>query len=385
MSFYTFKEEYLKIEKKDLIKSVYIECNSLKLRLKKTNDIFYFSVLNKSLKFFDLYENDTVDISFNMDCINCNVKIYLKFYDKNHKKLGIKSFNVKSGFNIFTFEKIPNSNFFELLFRIEIIKNSILHLEKMKINIFNKRDKYILNYIADETGRKLTYRLNLCEQPYGKPLLVILHGHNANMTKFSYENWNVLSPHDCFGYNNEGSWWLGENGDFFVKDLLQILIKEIASKYQSQNNIYFYGSSMGGYGAILHGILSNAKAVYANVPQIHLIGSNYFKFYLTKNINNAFGKNNPDNYIENNLINMIEKYYKKINTVFFLCENMLNTNNIAYDNYLQEHTLSFATKCINLQQPIHLELLPQSGHTKNYGLKEVIQKFERILKKDINA
>ena len=34
------------------------------------------------------------------------------------------------------------------------------------------------------------------------------------------------------------------------------------------SKLFIYGSSMGGYGAILHGVKLNATAIYANVPQV---------------------------------------------------------------------------------------------------------------------
>ena len=234
-----------------------------------------------------------------------------------------------------------------------------------------------LESISDDSGHTLFYRLNLQENPKDLPLLVVLHDHESTATKFIYDGWNVLAPLDNFGYLGKGSWWLGENGNFFLRDLLQKLIKEVSIKYNCENNIYFYGSSMGGYGAILHGILSNARAVYANVPQIKFFNSTYFKLNLTKNANTIFNKN-EDLPIENNLLDVLDKYKSRKLPIFFLCENMIQDSRV-YNNYLQEHTMAFANKCIENKIKIHLELLPQSGHTKNYGLKEVLKKFEKFV------
>jgi len=225
--------------------------------------------------------------------------------------------------------------------------------------------------IEDEKGNQLNYRLNLSENPIGCPLFIVLHGHGSHSTKFQYDGWNILSPYDNFAFNNKGSWWLGENGDFFVKDLLQKLIKEVSEKYKCENNIYFYGSSMGGYGAILHGILSNARAVYANVPQIQF-SSTYFLFF-NENFESIFGKDKalPK---EENLLNYLNT--EDDFPIFFLCENMIEESK-HLKNYLQENSLMFFNRCYKYQLKIHLELLPFEGHTKNYGLKEVLQKFER--------
>ncbi len=227
--------------------------------------------------------------------------------------------------------------------------------------------------IEDKKGNQLKYRLNLSENPIGSPLFIVLHGYGSFSTKFQYEGWNILAPYDNFGYNNKGSWWLGEDGDFFVKELLQKLIKEVSIKYKCENNIYFYGSSMGGYGAILHGILSNARAVYSNVPQIKF-SSHYFSFF-NNQVESIFGVN-KGLLKEYNLINYLNN--KDTFPVFFLCENMIEEIN-HLEGYLKENTLLFANKCYDYQLKLHLELLPYSGHTKNLGLKEVLDKFKRYV------
>lgn len=226
--------------------------------------------------------------------------------------------------------------------------------------------------IKDNRGHQLKYLLNLSKEPIGCPLLVVLHGYGSKSTQFRYEGWNVLAPYDDFAHQNQGSWWLGESRDFFVKELLQRLIKETSQKYQSEKKIYFYGSSMGGYGAILHGILCNARAVYANVPQIQL-SSTYFSFF-PEHFKAIWGENRELSK-EGNLVNYLNSDDNF--PIFFLCENMIEESR-HLKNYLQENTLLFANRCYEYQLKLHLELLPYEGHTKNYGLKEVLQKFEQF-------
>ena len=240
-----------------------------------------------------------------------------------------------------------------------------------------------LHIYSNKEGRELKYRLNLQDKPEGLPLLVVLHGYasGSSATKFKHEGWNVLAPIDDFGYKKSGSWWLGENGDFFLFDMLQTLIKKVSIRYACENKIYFYGSSMGGYGAILHGIHSNARAVYANVPQIQFSSSRYFSFY-KKHFQSVFGIN-KNLRKEDNLVNYLNK--TDVFPIFFLCENMIEQKR-HLEKYLEEHTLMFALKCYEYQIKIHLELLPYSGHRKNYGLKEVLEKFEKYapVLKDLN-
>lgn len=232
-----------------------------------------------------------------------------------------------------------------------------------------------LKYIEID-GKRLYYRLNLQPNPVGLPLLIVLHGHGSKPTAFRHEGWNVLSPLDDYGYNNDGTWWLGENGDFFIIKLLQELIHKIRLKYNVGDQVYFYGSSMGGYGAILHGIMCNAKAVYSNVPQIKLKNTKYFERNLTKQIKFTLGEDNSDEICDLTVLLRNHKHSKL--PTFFLCENTVEIER-KYEDYLKEHSLYFAKECLNMNLPIHLELLPQSGHTKNYGLKEVLQKFQKFV------
>lgn len=71
---------------------------------------------------------------------------------------------------------------------------------------------------------------------------------------------------DNYCVNNRGSWWLSENGNFFVKELLHKIIR---LKSDGANGVLFMrGSSIGGFGVLHHGIILDAKAVYANIHKL---------------------------------------------------------------------------------------------------------------------
>ncbi len=248
-----------------------------------------------------------------------------------------------------------------------------------KYEIANQKNIEGLPFI-DNGKQKLFYRFTPSSiNPIGSPLFIILHGHGTRAaTRMSKKGWNVLAPIDHFGHKYNGSWYLGEDGDFFVKELLQKLIKKISSDYQCAENIYFYGSSMGGFGAILHGILCNARAVYANVPQIKLLKTTYSERSMKTSFSPIFSsEKKPEE--ENDLTHILSKYKnKKKLPLFFLCENAVASKG-SHENYLQEHTNYFVHKCDEYGLPYHLELLPKSGHDKNYGLNEVLEKFNLFI------
>jgi hypothetical protein len=128
-----------------------------------------------------------------------------------------------------------------------------------------------LHYIEDSKKRKLFYRFTPAAFASNfVPLIVVLHGEEAEAPHFEYKMWNVLTPLGDVAGEMSGTVWLGEKDDFYVRDLLQELIGKIADEYECEDHIYLYGSGMGGYGAIMHGILSKANTVYARSPRIRL-------------------------------------------------------------------------------------------------------------------
>ncbi|AEI35701.1 alpha/beta hydrolase family protein [Francisella salina] len=244
-------------------------------------------------------------------------------------------------------------------------------VRKIANNYVIEESENVNSYIEDEQGRRMSYKFTPAKDPQNSPLLVILHGHtfNARPSKFRDENWNVLCPIDNFGVDNAGSWWLGENGDYFVKDLLHGLIKDIQKQIGTVKGLYFWGSSMGGYGAILHGCILGATAVYANIPQIKLLGSTYDKKQMNKFFAPIFGYDTESVY--NDVTNFIKD---KDNPLFFLVQSRFD-----YPNYLEEQGLYFLEKCREKKVNISFEIVPESGHKTFYTIAEAVEKIEKYI------
>lgn len=81
------------------------------------------------------------------------------------------------------------------------------------------------------------------------------------------------------------------------------MIFKIRNDINSDKGLFFWGSSMGGYGALLHGILLNAKAIYVNIPQIKLLKSTYSEKSMKKFFEPIFG--NDENSIFNDVTNFL--------------------------------------------------------------------------------
>jgi hypothetical protein len=213
-------------------------------------------------------------------------------------------------------------------------------------------DKDLL-YIEDENKRKLFYRFTPAALVSNfVPLIVIL---DEKATHFEHKMWNVLTPLDPFGYEDKASCWLGEKGDFFVKNLLQELIQKIAEEYECEDHIYLYGNSIGGYGAILHGILCRANAVYAHAPHIRLQETNCVDIVSKEND-------------LTNFLNATDPF-----PIFYLCDD-----GSADKNSLEDETAYFVATCKKYDIKVHLDFCPKSEDDGTQVLKEVLDFFERV-------
>lgn len=207
----------------------------------------------------------------------------------------------------------------------------------------------------------------------GAPLLVLLHGHSTSprASKFRSPNWNILCPIDDFGLKGAGSWYLGEAGNHFWLDAMPELIRSL----HAGSEIYFLGSSMGGYGAILHGIRCGARAIYANIPQTVLLGSTYATQGMRAYFEAAFGEKGPDQF--NDLKNLL---HPGIQTTFLL-------TGLRHDKerYLAEQTLPFVQALLEHDLTFGLEILPGEGHTLAIPIAEAVKRLEAYRSKTADA
>ena len=222
-------------------------------------------------------------------------------------------------------------------------------------------------------GREMEYRFVPAKQnPKSAPTFIILHGHgNYPPARAAYPDWNVFNPLDNFGFNGLGSWWLGENGIKFTIELFNLALEKALSSVDqtlSTSKLFIYGSSMGGYGALLHGVRIGAKGIYANVPQIKLLGSTYSKKGQYKYFRPIFETDEGD--IHNDLVKYLSSFSE--HPLYFICENRF-----GQVNYLREQCMSLIEHFNQNKTNYHLEINPTSGHNKNRRLLEVKKLFEQ--------
>ncbi|OOF49734.1 hypothetical protein BKK52_02645 [Rodentibacter trehalosifermentans] len=226
-------------------------------------------------------------------------------------------------------------------------------------------------------SRKITYYSTETNRP-GRPILVIFHGAGFNKTpaKFKDKNLNVIALMDTFGLEGKGSWYLGEKGDLFWIDAIKDLLEILKEKYET-DKVFFWGSSMGGYAAILHGYLNHVAAVYANVPQTKLLGSTYIQHGKVDDVSMQdcieyaiVNQNSPYNDLSN-------IFNEKTDTLFFLTYNQLEGL-----NYFSEQGFPFLRKLHGIRQKFYLEVHPSSKHSIIYNISESLNLFKKYIDMD---
>lgn len=79
---------------------------------------------------------------------------------------------------------------------------------------------------------------------------------------------------DDFGPNERGSYYLGENKNFYIEELVINLLEEIQAEFNFKKKI-FIGSSKGGYAALYFGTKTYADCIICGAPQSILIKNIY--------------------------------------------------------------------------------------------------------------
>lgn len=108
-------------------------------------------------------------------------------------------------------------------------------------------------------------------------LVVVFSGFSkmGKPPRYNYaETLRDLRVHQLFvlddtGYNKAGSYYLGENGNWFVPDLVCELIEKVRRECGAKKLIAA-GSSKGGTAALLYGLKTGADVIVSGAPQYRL-------------------------------------------------------------------------------------------------------------------
>ena len=149
-------------------------------------------------------------------------------------------------------------------------------------SLFASESGYAAGRIELPSGREMPFEVKLAaDNPREKPILLLFHGWEAGgklileTARRRLKDWNQVRPMDRYGYVRNGCWWLGENHEFFHLDLIEQLLQHLRDDLGMTGDLYAFGSSMGGFGALLHGLRHKFKAISLNVPQVRILGTEY--------------------------------------------------------------------------------------------------------------
>jgi hypothetical protein len=128
---------------------------------------------------------------------------------------------------------------------------------------------------------------------------------------------------------------------------------------------------MGGYGAILHGTLLRAHAVYAHVPQIRLRGTSYTDGRNKHVYDAVLGGIERHPYID--LARLVTHRPLSGMPLFLLSQNRFD-----YKDYIEQHCFYFVKACQKADLAYGLRIDPIKGHTLIRRIPETVGLFDEF-------
>lgn len=234
---------------------------------------------------------------------------------------------------------------------------------------FFKKSEEKLRIMKDGEGHELPYAFRPAPEP-GKPLLVMLHGNGSNQSpsKFASPDYDVLLPLDRYGIKSNGSWFLGEKGDFFLLRMLEKLIVELRARDATARELFFWGSSMGAYAALLLALRMEAQAAYCHIPQTNLFDSHWY----AKNhvfIDFIFGDDKKQ-HPWRNLVQLAYEHKGKMPLLF------ISFNRFDRPFYLDEHLWPLIHALNKKGANYFLQIHPQAGHAMHQTAATHVANFK---------
>lgn len=199
------------------------------------------------------------------------------------------------------------------------------------------------------------------------PLIINLHAMRANKTapKARYEEWNLLSPIDCYGYKEEGSYWAYGYPNFPLLDLIVKQVEWYREKRFFNGDIYISGSSSSGIACVNLANKLKAKAVYLNVPVLSSDTIKSLSESLTDRYCQIFGDSNASN-------QAIDFLYKGMETRFHIVDQRF-----GFKDFVTLNSMKFVSRCLELGINVHYEILPTAGHSINHSFSHIVKQFSK--------
>lgn len=201
-----------------------------------------------------------------------------------------------------------------------------------------------------------------------KPLFISLHSMRSNTcaSKSRFKDWNFLQPFDCYGYEQEGSYWLGSYPDMHLLKLLIQLIEKLKLADQFNGEIYIKSGSSASYAAVYLAQHFQAKAVYLSVPILSSETPYKSNQVAYERYRQVFG----DKEISLDASNLLSFNTK---TLYYIVDQRY-----GYKNFLKNNSLRFINRCAELGINFKYEVQPTIGHSVPYSMRHVLNFFAEL-------
>lgn len=138
---------------------------------------------------------------------------------------------------------------------------------------FNKAVKLLIYRIKQKRFRDIIY-LPRNEKSNTNTLIIVFSAFSKIGMPPKYNYCETLQSVDAMqiyildnsGYNKAGSYYLGEDGDWYIPEQIYELVSNICQKY-NKSRIITCGSSKGGTAAAFYGLKLHADAIVIGAPQ----------------------------------------------------------------------------------------------------------------------
>ena len=128
------------------------------------------------------------------------------------------------------------------------------------------------------------------EKFHKKPLFHRLSWKFRQSTILFNDPTRYVNVDDDFTKDLQGGWSVGTYDDYFLRNIKDMILKITNYFNISNENILFYGSSMGGFTSLMLGTMVRGSMVLADLPQLYLLNFGHFTNKVIKKLYSEYSE-----------------------------------------------------------------------------------------------
>lgn len=332
-----------------------------------------YEITDDKAKYFHLRKIYSLDVC---GVINGGLPLFISYDEEKVNQptlFGIYYYNDK-GERISSKLLEPNENYFlevpqyavNVSFSIRLLGTGYGHFggihfgfyDYMSTNIFNLSEQYhcrmkIDNISSVKNGIIVFMPAAYCPKKYGKFNYPIYHRSSWASDLSNYCVVSIADPicEPCLDVVTS-SFFLDQNGDSWLLQIAEYL----KGYFESGSKFYVYGSSMGGYSAILLSIFLNADYCIAECPISNLENSLFSK--------NRVSRLEDKKFYYLHISQFFNKFYKNSHTKMLI---HYYSNDSELKNFMNEYSLINKNVLKTMQIKIEIENINENGKVKGHA------------------